>query len=158
MPCFNVFFEGEAISHAYFAASPDEARKAAHREDGRPIRKIKLDRETVDPSLRAPRLTRRELRKEPTMSLAEQVMSANARFVAAKAALALPPKSRREPALVTEPSDVARKMAAHMLDIAAVKGSVEEDDLLTRGWTLQAIREHGTAARDLANVAREREG
>lgn len=158
MPCFRVFFQGDETAHDYVGATPHDVRRKATREDGRPIRKIKLDRETVDPSLRAPRLTRRELRKEPSMSLAEQVMSANARFAAAKAALALPPKSQREPALVTEPSDVARKMAAHMLDIAAVKGSVEEDDLLTRGWTLQAIREHGTAARDLANVAREREG
>lgn len=51
---------------------------------------------------------------------------------------------------------VARKMADDMLDIAAVKGGAEEDDLLGRGWSLEALRRHGPAARDIANQAAER--
>ncbi len=47
----------------------------------------------------------------------------------------------------------AQKIADDMLDIAAVRGCCEEDDLLARGWTPDALRRHGQAARDIANAA-----
>lgn len=65
MPDFRVFFEGSAASLLFNAASPGEARSKAGAL-GHPIRKIKLDRETVDPCHRAPRLTRRELTRRET--------------------------------------------------------------------------------------------
>jgi ribosomal protein L13E len=63
--------------------------------------------------------------------------------------------TKQEP--VRTPDDVARRMADHMRDIEAVRGSVDEDDLLGRGYTLEALRKYGTAARDIANAARERQ-
>lgn len=60
MPDFRVYVAGEAGFLLFNAPSPREARAKAEAL-GRPIRKIKLDRETVDPCHRAPRLTRREL-------------------------------------------------------------------------------------------------
>ncbi len=65
MPDFRVFFEGSATSLLFNAATPTEARAKAGAL-GTPIRKIKLDRETVDPCHRAPRLTRRELTRNDT--------------------------------------------------------------------------------------------
>ncbi len=65
MPDFRVFFAGAADALLFNARSPGEARAKAQGV-GRPIRKIKLDRETVDPCHRAPRLTRRELNGKPS--------------------------------------------------------------------------------------------
>ncbi|WP_182422002.1 hypothetical protein [Aureimonas sp. ME7] len=62
-----------------------------------------------------------------------------------------------QPGPVTTPDGVARKIADDMLDIAAVKGSVDDADLVLRGWTADALARHGPAARDLANAARVRE-
>ncbi|WP_062111096.1 hypothetical protein [Aureimonas sp. AU40] len=48
---------------------------------------------------------------------------------------------------------VARQIADDMLDVAAVRGCCEEEDLLGRGWTPDALRRHGVKAREIANAA-----
>jgi hypothetical protein len=65
MPRFHVFFRGEASSHVYFAATPKAARTDAMERHGGSIRKVKLDRETIEPCNSAPRLTRRQILGEP---------------------------------------------------------------------------------------------
>ena len=62
MPDFRVYFAGDVAATLFNAATPGDARAKAE-GTGRPIRKIKLDRETVDPCHCAPRLTRRELNR-----------------------------------------------------------------------------------------------
>ncbi|WP_182422003.1 hypothetical protein [Aureimonas sp. ME7] len=65
MPSFRVYLDGpEAESHLIAAPDPEAARKEARARFALPIRKIKLDRDTVDPRNRAPRMTRRELKED----------------------------------------------------------------------------------------------
>ncbi|WP_062220540.1 hypothetical protein [Aureimonas sp. D3] len=54
------------------------------------------------------------------------------------------------------PEAVRRKMADDMRDIAALKESVEAEDLIARGWTREALTLYGEDARTLANAAQER--
>lgn len=90
------------------------------------------------------------------LNAAEIVARAEA-FAAAHRAARHPQPGRLSKTGPTDSADaVRRKMADDMLDIAAVKECAETEDLLGRGWTLEAIRKHGEAARDLANAARER--
>lgn len=61
MPSFRAWLKsGGTVTVS--ADDPTEARKTALLRTGHPVAKIKLDRETVTPAHRAPRLTRRELR------------------------------------------------------------------------------------------------
>ena len=64
MPAFRAYLD-DGSQLVVEAADPAEARRDARARTTQPIRKIKLDRETVEPRHRAPRLTRRELRGEP---------------------------------------------------------------------------------------------
>lgn len=52
--------------------------------------------------------------------------------------------------------DLVRQMSDDMLDVEAVTGSVTEEDLLRRGWSMAALRKIGAAARDRANRASRR--
>ena len=63
-----------------------------------------------------------------------------------------PPTGQRTAASALEAKTVER-IADDMLDIAAGKGAdgaCEEVDLLRRGWTPEALAEHGAAANRLA--------
>lgn len=94
------------------------------------------------------------------MSIAEQIIARAQAYGAAHTARMTtpPPTSTRlaQPGPVTSREETVRRMADAMRDIGAVKGSVEEADLLNRGWSAQAIASYGADARDLANAAAER--
>lgn len=88
---------------------------------------------------------------------AADILARAAAHAAHHRALAMPRPGRlAAPGPVENAEALRRKMADDMLDIAAVKGCAETDDLLGRGWTLEAVNKHGPAARDLANATRER--
>jgi hypothetical protein len=157
MPAFRVYFDDPAAStHLVQAPNPEAARAEARSRFSLPIRKIKLDRGTVEPTHRAPRLTRRELKEAVMPSLGSQIIQRAAAFAAEQATPIAMRVRLSQLGPVTTPGAVARKMADDMLDIAAVKGGVEDDDLLLRGWTLDALRHHKLAARELAYASVER--
>lgn len=159
MPAFRVYLDDpDAPTHVVQASDPEAARDEARRRFSLPIRKIKLDRGTVEPTNRAPRLTRRELKETARMStIGEQLVQRAQALAAAKGKPLAARIQLTPPGPVTTPEAVARKMANDFLEIAAVNGSVEDADLYLRGWTPQAVIEHGPAARALANAASVRD-
>ncbi|MCP1200088.1 hypothetical protein [Notoacmeibacter sp. MSK16QG-6] len=46
----------------------------------------------------------------------------------------------------------AKIMANDMREVASVKGSVETEDLVLRGWTQAQIETHGAEARRMAQI------
>ncbi|MBB3996905.1 hypothetical protein [Aureimonas pseudogalii] len=96
------------------------------------------------------------------MSLAAEIVArAQARaesFKAEQAHLALRLRTNLAPTKpVTTPDAVARRLARDMVNLVALKESVDHDDLAALGWSAAAIREHGEAARAIAFAERERE-
>ncbi len=76
----------------------------------------------------------------------QQIVARAAFWAATFSAPAAPPVRPQRPS-------TAQKIADDMLDVAAVRGSCEEEDLLARGWSPVALRRHGAKAREIANAA-----